>query len=119
MHAHGLCQAHGKQERVKGELSPIRTERSHRPKDGKGYALVYVPGHSTAYGNGWAKEHRYFMAEKLGRSLFPNENVHHINGIRDDNRLENLELWIVGQPKGQRVEDVLAWARDVVAQYEG
>ena len=55
-------------------------------------------------------QHRKVMEEKLGRPLRAYENVHHSNGVRGDNRPENLELWITKQPKGQREADVIQWA---------
>ena len=59
------------------------------------------------------------MARALQRSLTDDESVHHKNGDRLDNRIENLELWSRFQPNGQRVIDKLAWARDLLAFYEG
>ena len=54
------------------------------------------------------------MEEILGRPLQPVENVHHRNGVRNDNRPENLELWVTPQPQGQRVADLV---RFVVEHY--
>jgi hypothetical protein len=69
---------------------------------GNGYRVVRVDGQDIL-------EHRYAMEQHLGRPLWPDENIHHRNGIRSDNRLENLELWVKAQPAGQRAGDVVAF----------
>ena len=79
--------------------------------------MVKVPGHTK--NNGYKFEHVIVMESTLNRSLVAGENVHHINGIRDDNRAENLELWIRPQPTGIRAKDAVKWAKQIIQRYEG
>ena len=82
-----------------------------------GYVLVYAPDHPAVTTRGWVMEHRVVMEQTLGRPLAPDENVHHRNGVRADNRPENLELWVRAQPTGQRVADQVTHARWILSRY--
>lgn len=119
----GFCQNHYNRFRKYGDPTagkPFRTTICAR-KEGfatpQGYRMVYRPDSSMANSRGYVMEHRLVMAEKIGRPLKPNENVHHINGKRDDNRPENLDLWVTMQPTGQAARDLVAWARTIIAEY--
>lgn len=101
--------------------SPIRTGRM---VTNKGYVMVHqtiIPpedrGSPRINARGYILEHVLVMEQQLGRRLRPGENIHHLNGIRDDNRPENLELWLTKQPYGQRVSDLVEWAKEILATY--
>lgn len=92
-----------------------------RHLDNNGYVMVWNPTHPNAKGGrdkSYVAEHRMIMSNHLGRPLLKSEQVHHKNGDRADNRIENLELWSTSQPSGQRIEDKLKWAKDFINIYE-
>ncbi len=79
----------------------------------------YVRIRTDRVGNDrWVLEHRWVMEKRLGRSLYRDETVHHKDLDRTNNALSNLELWTGSHPTGQRVEDVVAWCREMLARYD-
>ena len=91
------------------------SQKKHKSKDG--YLYVYYKTHPYADKSGRVLEHRLIFEKKLGRHLLPFESVHHKNTIRDDNRIDNLELWTGIQPTGARVKDLVEWAKKILKLY--
>lgn len=83
-------------------------------KDKFGYVQIWMPNHPNAKLGGYIHEHRLVMSNHIGRPLERYENVHHKNGDRSDNTLENLELWDTTQPSGQRLTDKIKWAKEIL-----
>lgn len=101
----GYCQMHYRRWYLYGDAGQpehLKNEKGQGHTDSRGYRWLFLGGKRI-------QEHRVTMAQMIGRQLRSFESPHHKNGIRHDNRPENLELWTKPQPAGQRVEDLVAW----------
>ena len=109
----GFCPAH--------YVRSVRGIDMHAPlkKRGKGSGRYVTKGGyiNVETDMGRVREHRLVMSQHLGRALHSHEEVHHKNGDRQDNRIENLELWTRSHPRGQRARDKVEWARQILAEY--
>ena len=119
--ARGLCPTHRMRERTTGDVRadvPIR-QAAGTGHLSHGYRVVPIPRDQRwlVHGRRTELEHRFVMAQMLGRALSADESVHHRNGDRLDNRPQNLELWSRFQPRGQRVADKLEFALNLLARY--
>lgn len=92
-----LCPSYGKKmsDEVREKMRPIWARigderRVGRKRHHLGYWLIYKPDHPFADKGGYVLEHRFVVEEQLGRILGSDEIVHHINGDKTDNRIENL-----------------------------
>lgn len=110
----GFCDIHT----IENRLVNRKVKTGGKSWGSDGYIYIYDPTHPNATkSSGVIAEHRLIMSKHLGRPLKNGENVHHVNGQKTDNRIENLELWTRSQPAGQRVEDKIAWCVRFLEDY--
>lgn len=105
--------------RNKGKPRRGETFKGGKRKNSQGYIEIIDPDKRQRKGNGtiYIKEHRHIMKNHLGRPLLKTESIHHLNGKKDDNRIENLEIWTTLHPAGQRASDLVVFAKEILTLY--
>jgi hypothetical protein len=107
----GYCIKHYQRWRTHGD--PLMTKYAEYGSghvNSDGYRIMKVNGKSRA-------EHVLVMEREMGRVLYPDETVHHKNGNRLDNAPDNLEIWAGNHPRGQRVDDLVPYAAEILERY--
>jgi len=99
------CKAEWQTINCKGNASP--SWKGGRRKDKSGYIEVYMPAHHRNRRSGYVYEHILVAEEKYGEPITKEYHVHHLNGIKDDNRPENLVRIRPENHKRTTVRDIL------------
>lgn len=110
----GVAKSCGCLEHPRGELNCHWKGGKYQSK--AGYIILSDHNHPNAK-HGHIAEHIKMMSEILGRPLFPGETVHHKNGIKNDNKSENLELRLKNHGPGQRINDLVPYWIEMLGRY--
>lgn len=111
------CGCYKKQQRVEFSGKKHPNWKGGKVRRNDGYVVILDKNHPNKRASGYVLEHIYVMSKHLERPIKKNETVHHKNGIKDDNRIENLELWSHSHPSGQKVSDKIKWCVEFLNEY--